>query len=34
MQAPIACDNAKRNVAAAREGKSEADRKYEFKDPK
>ena len=34
MQAPIACNNAKRNVAAACEGKSEQDYKYEFKESK
>jgi hypothetical protein len=34
MQAPIACDNAKRNMAAACEGKSEVDYKYEFKEVK
>jgi hypothetical protein len=36
VQTSIACDNAKRNMAAACEGKSEQDYKYEFrdKDPK
>jgi hypothetical protein len=34
MQAPIACNNAKRNMAAACEGKTEQDYKYEFKDQK
>ncbi len=34
MQAPIACNNAKRNMAAACEGKSEQDYKYEFKESK
>ncbi len=29
-----ACNNAKKNVAAACEGKAEADQKYEFKDSK
>jgi hypothetical protein len=29
-----ACTNAKKNVAAACEGKTEADKKYEFKDQK
>jgi hypothetical protein len=32
VQAPIACNNAKKNMAAACEGKVEADKKYEFKD--
>ncbi len=31
-QANIACNNAKRNMAAACEGKIEPDAKYEFKD--
>jgi hypothetical protein len=31
-QANIACNNAKRNMAAACEGKVEADNKYEFKE--
>lgn len=31
-QANIACNNAKRNMAAACEGKSEQDYKYEFKE--
>ncbi len=31
-QANIACNNAKRNMAAACEGRSEADSKYEFKE--
>ncbi len=30
MNAPIACNNAKRNMAAACEGDSEADHAYEF----
>lgn len=34
LNAPIACNNAKRNMAAACDGKSEADNKYEFKDSK
>jgi hypothetical protein len=34
MQAPIACNNAKRNMAAACEGKAEPDKKYEFDDKK
>jgi hypothetical protein len=34
VQVPIACNNAKRNLAAACEGKVDADRKYEFNDSK
>ena len=34
MQVPIACNNAKKNMAAACEGKSEADQPYQFEDTK
>ena len=34
MQVPIACNNAKKNMAAACEGKSEADQPYKFEDTK
>ncbi|MEO6024105.1 MAG: hypothetical protein ABIP64_13510 [Burkholderiales bacterium] len=34
MQVPIACNNAKKNMAAACEGKVEDDQPYKFDDPK
>ncbi len=34
MQVPIACNNAKKNMAAACEGKVEADQPYKFEEKK
>ena len=34
MQVPIACNNAKKNMAAACEGKADADQPYKFDDTK
>ena len=34
MQVPIACNNAKKNMAAACEGKSDADQPYKFEETK
>lgn len=34
LNAPIACNNAKRNMAAACDGKAEADKPYAFDDRK
>ncbi len=34
MQVPIACNNAKKNMAAACDGKTEADQPYKFDDTK
>ena len=34
MQVPIACNNAKKNMAAACDGKTEADQPYKFEEAK
>ncbi len=34
MQVPIACNNAKKNMAAACDGKTEADQPYKFEETK
>lgn len=34
MQVPIACNNAKKNMAAACDGKTEADQPYKFEESK